>query len=506
MVILKMGVGGLTAMHTEQRTWGIEINRRGYGNQAIPDLCLEWATWADKEDWEKKGVVVWSHDAQRVERLSAAHALQYLEHIRTNDDWEVDGIPILRQSTVLRIEDTRKKKGKRKKDEGDLDAEEQSSKGETVVEERFRLSPDQSVEFLKTLEMNEATLQELADEDERERSRVLWEVYSLILKFGREREADEIDFSARPFKWEKEPLTNSWICDRPPNRGSATSTNDNLYWQGCIERPDQFKHYSRSFDKLEAALTWVEQQLEAAEQETDEPKEEDTWQRVPLVELIAQKQEQLADYWIDPATLEPKRITYQAIISLEYAPYDYKTMEMSFGKELRYDEKFASPTQLATELRLDPQLDIYNHYSGFFTIKSRVTYYQQDIAMAQAQRFWDQSTIVQQHRAGKVTRAEYGIVEVETGYEIIMGACEDPDRPYPPPQSREEHLAASALGETLEYALDVEGYRSYLGFRSSRISDEQLLEMMHSRRARSSHIPMEAQLESEKWLRVNKVK
>lgn len=494
-------------MHAEQQIWGIVINRRGYGNEAMPDPCLEWATWADKEDWKKKGVVVWSHEAQRVECLSAAHTLQYLEHLRTNGDWQVEGIPILRQSTILKFEDTRTRKGKGKTaNEDDHAAKEKSSKGETVVEERFRLSPDQSVEFLKILEMNETTLQEMADEDERERSRVLREVYSYILKLGHDREADEIDFSARPFQWEKDTVTNAWTCDRPPNRGSVILTDGNLFWQGCLERPDRFKDYSRPLGKLEAALTWVEQRLEAAEQETDEPKEKDTWQRVPLVELIAQKQEQLADYWIDPATLEPERITYQAIISLDYAPYDYKTMEMSFGKELRYDERFASPTQLATELRLDPQFDIYNHYSGFFMIKSRVTYYQQDIAMAQAQRFWDQSTIVQQHRAGKVTRAEYGIVEVETGYEIIMGAYEDPDLPYPPPQSREEHLAASALGETLEYALDVEGYRSYLGFHSSRISDEQLLKMMHSRRARSSHIPMEAQLESERWLRVNKVK
>ena len=69
-----------------------------------------------------------------------------------------------------------------------------------------------------------------------------------------------------------------------------------------------------------------------------------------------------------------------------------------------------------------------------------------------------------------------------------------------------ESLADLALGKTLEYALDIDGYRSYLGFHSDRISDEQILEIMHSRRARSLHIPMEAQLESERWLRVNKVK
>jgi len=85
--------------------------------------------------------------------------------MRSNSDWEVEGIPILRQSTVLRIEDTRKKKGKGKKDEEDFGAEDKSSKGETVVEERFRLSPDQSVDFL-ILEINEVMLHQMDTEDE----------------------------------------------------------------------------------------------------------------------------------------------------------------------------------------------------------------------------------------------------------------------------------------------------------------------------------------------------
>ena len=87
-----------------------------------------------------------------------------------------------------------------------------------------------------------------------------------------------------------------------------------------------------------------------------------------------------------------------------------------------------------------------------------------------------------------------------------MGVCEDPDRPSPPPKGREEYLAELALGKTLEYALDVAGYRSYLGLDPKDTRDEQVLEIMHSRRARSSQVPMEAQLESERWLRVNKVK
>ena len=494
-------------MQPEQKVWGVEINRRNYGNQAIPELCLEWIRPIEKQDWPKKGVIVWSHQAQRVEFLSAAHALQYLEHMRTNDGWQLEGMPIVRQSTVIEIEDTSKRKRKAMPTgEENQNTEEKSSTSKTVVEERFRLSPDQSVEFLKILEMNETVLKEMAEEDERECSKALWKAYRYLIERGHIHEAEKFDFSTRPFQWEKVPHTNSWICDRPPNRGSVALSNDHLFWQGYVERPDRLKNYSHSLTKLEAALTWVEQQLEAVEQEPEGSQPDDKWYRVPLVELIDQKRAELAQYWIDPASLEPERITYQAFISLDYAPYEYKTMDISFGKKMRYEEKFASPTQLANELRLDPQLDLKHHFEGFMMLTSRVSYYQQDLAMTQAQRFWDQSTIVQQHRAGKVTRAEYGIREVETGYRITMGVCEDPDRPSPPPKNREAYLAELALGKTLVYALDVEGYRSYLGLNPEYTRDEQVLEIMHSRRARSSQVPMEAQLESERWLRVNKVK
>ncbi len=472
-------------MQTEQPTWGMRINRRGYGNQAIPEICLEWATGVDKAAWHEKGVVIWSHQVQRVECLSAAHALQYLEQMRANDN--------------------RQKKGRHKPGEEKFSVEETSSNNETRIEERFRLSPDQSVEFFNALEMNQVVLRKMADEDEQEQSEVLRRVYSFILKYGREHEADKFDLSTRSFQWEKDPVTNNWVCDRPPNRGSIFFTDDHLFWQGCIERPGRFKLPSRAYVKLEDAVTWAEQQLEAAEKEAIEPKEDEA-QKISLDELIAQKRKALAEYWIDPVTLEPKRITYQAIILLKCAPYDYQTMEMSFGEKLRYDEKYSSPAQLANELQLDPQLDIKHFVSGLVMMTSRVTYFQRDIAISQAQRFWDQSAIVQQHRAGKITRAEYGIEEVETGYDIIIGACEDSENPFPLPQSREEHLRSVALEETLLYALDVNGYRAYLGFQPSRVTDETLLEMMHSRRARSSHIPIEAQLESERWLRMNNVK
>jgi hypothetical protein len=204
--------------------------------------------------------------------------------------------------------------------------------------------------------------------------------------------------------------------------------------------------------------------------------------------------------------MEPKRVTYRAIIDLEYEPYDYKTWEISFGKKYRHSEKFASPTQLVRELQLDPQLDIEQLINGWYRLLSRVIYYREDIAIAQAQQFWEKSTIVQQHRAGKVVRAQYGYEEVEIRYRVMIGGCENPERPYLLEESREEHLERLALRETVIYALDLEGFRLFLGLSPDDISDEELLDTMHTQRADSPHVPLEEQMESERWLRTHGTK
>ena len=59
-------------------------------------------------------------------------------------------------------------------------------------------------------------------------------------------------------------------------------------------------------------------------------------------------------YWIKPTDLEPQRITYQALIEVEYLHYSAKTREISFGEKQYYDEEYYTPTMLADQLRLKP--------------------------------------------------------------------------------------------------------------------------------------------------------
>jgi hypothetical protein len=89
---------------------------------------------------------------------------------------------------------------------------------------------------------------------------------------------------------------------------------------------------------------------------------------------------------------------------------------------------------------------------------------------------------------------------VETGYVVFLGACEKPEYSRERPESREKYLETEALRESVCYALDVNDYRAFLGLSIKDVSDEQLLEGMHTIRARSKYLPEEVRRESKIWL------
>ena len=131
---------------------------------------------------------------------------------------------------------------------------------------------------------------------------------------------------------------------------------------------------------------------------------------------------------------------------------------------------------------------------------SVTTYYQETTVAEQAQKTWDQSQIIQQFKAGKIKRVRYGYKEVETGYTVYLGACEQSDFPWGEPVSREEYLETQAMEESLSFALDLNDYRDYLGATEELISDELIRTKMHKKRLQSRHLPEEIRRESKIWL------
>ncbi len=61
-----------------QPSWGAKINTyrtSSRGKDAVPDGCPPWATKLDVDHWQKRGLVIWEHCAQRLENLAAEEAV-----------------------------------------------------------------------------------------------------------------------------------------------------------------------------------------------------------------------------------------------------------------------------------------------------------------------------------------------------------------------------------------------------------------------------------------------
>ncbi len=137
---------------------------------------------------------------------------------------------------------------------------------------------------------------------------------------------------------------------------------------------------------------------------------------------------------------------------------------------------------------------------GLYEVKSNVTYFTESLANSQAQTAWDRSRIVKAFGEGKIVDAHYGYQEVETGYEVYLGACQKPGAVIYAQDTRAKHMASRAMRQTLLNALDLNGFRAHTRLKKKYVSDEDLLIQMHEERAKSPYLSPEVQAESQKWL------
>ena len=168
------------------------------------------------------------------------------------------------------------------------------------------------------------------------------------------------------------------------------------------------------------------------------------------------------------------------------------------------DKHFLSASKLALAINLEPDQFDFCQPTGpnseWHLITSLTTFYQEASAAEQSQKAWGQSKIIQQFKEGKIRRACYGYQEVETGFEIYLGACEDSKYPWPDPIPRKNHMGKLALRESISFSLDVTDFRDFLGISTQTISDDRILQIMHAARACSKHLPEKIKLESKVWL------
>lgn len=481
--------------------WGIRFNRGlGYPSPSSSREPPAWLVGYQLNAWKnEKGMIVWNDATQKLQRLYGREALALLQKLRQTTDWRTNGISITRHAWHSNVAERPKLKPSRKKAVREERAVEAGQpEGKLVEEECMRLPVHAGAEMLAFLENHEDDLKKVAADEEKCIQQAFEVYWTAAFKSARDEETRKIDLSNRALPWVYHAETRSWVCDLPPNRGTIKEGIWHSYLITYIEQPGDVKKTGPSFAHLEQAMEWTEQQLRAIPKTAAEPIS-------PRPAIPANPPIDLTPYWIEPTALEPERITYRIVIELEHEPESFKTAELSSGKVERWAEKFPSPTRVAQELRIQPAQATVEWPMGFhgssYFIYSTAIYFQETITGAQAQQLWDQSEIQNLYRAGRIKEARYGYEEIETGYWVWLGGLPNPERPWSKQKTRAEYMTECALEDTIVYALDLDRFREKMGGPSKWNTDENLLNAMHTRRARSKHMPATARAESEQWLR-----
>jgi len=459
--------------------WGLRMNT-GW-RQGAKDYP-QWARPVDGEKWHKSGVIVWDRNTQVITHLSAIQAVRILDSLQNDKAWEQSGVTIGEPATRLFV--------------GHPEREPQD-----VLLNRIALDPLQAQQLFDLLLRNEAELKKMADGEKKAQDKVLYGVYNALIQSVHEHELKEFKWAERPMTWIKDEAQNLWTCDSPPNRAIIILKKDHWLWDVCIKKRASTKNGYKQFAWLQDAVAWAEEQLAAAVMEAE------VGQGVQPTPTAMERRStiDLGPYRIDPSTLEPERITYQVVLELNSAPEHYKTMELLCGGELRYDERYPSPRQLAAELQIDQaeyELEQPVGPNDSWNVgRSTVTYYRESVAVEQAQLMWNKSRIVEHYGKRKLLSARYGVKEVETGYVSWIGGCENIEKPWAKELARAEYLVRKAEGLTLANALDVDGFREFTGWSQEVMTDDLILSALHHRRMNSPAIPAASRAESRRWLR-----
>lgn len=347
---------GSTTPGSSSPRWGARINERSYLAHFWPVHASEPPAWLrplDKDDWSKRGMAIWDNETQAFQHLGGQQALDLLNQLKESPSFE-NGIPIVYQYQRSKVQEPppRNRRGKKK----ELEPAETKPKREyeTVTEERMRLSPQASAEFYVFLEKHDERLRQIAEIEKKERDEALSKVYTLIMSWVHDDQEQKLDVAARPLPWTRSGEPHTWVCDAPPNRGTVSVSEAGWFWHACIERPDEFKHWSPPFVELAEAMAWTEQELVSPTAEKESTEAVDA-----TVKTETRPAVDLTPFQIAPAVFEPERITYRVIMEIDASPESFKTMEMSFGKQFRYDQKYPSAAKLAGMLGLsEAQLQV----------------------------------------------------------------------------------------------------------------------------------------------------
>jgi hypothetical protein len=489
--------------------WGAFIftNRNEY--KYLSDDIINKTSWG-KNIWlsknESRGIAIWDESIEKIELLWATNILLMLDRCKQNENWKTEGVQITRRVMHFSTPLPAKRNKGITEDEQTVSYKSQS---DWVDEPIIQLTPEKSICLVNFLEGNRGVLDEMNVIEKKVVDDAYLSAYNILFDSWRKRESSEIDIASRLSHWQYDNENNQWSFKISGFIGKVKPALSNFLWYAYSYKPDQELSPGEYFTTLSEGLNFVENEFMNLPIQAEEEK-------LPLFEGIVKNgntfvispeyQDKLKPFWISPEIITPHSSTYQAYIFIESAPSRTRTCITSDGEELLGRDEFPTPRQLCKDINLDydrVEIESYD-FVGLYIIKSMTRYPQIEFAIEQAQKFWDQSLLVQRFKAEKIISANYGIQETETGYIEYFGICDRKNSDSTESMTREEYLKSSALRLTLAYALDPEGYKVVSGLTSKCISDEQILFQMHSKRSISKYIPDDIRVESKNWLQDHK--
>ena len=217
--------------------YGMQFNQTSLvptRRRSFPEGCPTWAKPMQVEDWQRRGIVIWQNNTQRIVALSGIEAVHYLDRLRASSDWEQAGLSLTRQVHRIHLPPTRRR-ARKKKGEPEPPPEPPETKAEVIDEEIMRLDPEQTRKLLELLQHNEATLRQMAAGEKEAHARALQQVYTMIFESHRKHESAEFRWAERQVPWVQDEKPLTWSCELPPNRAKIFC-RDYWFWEVCIDR------------------------------------------------------------------------------------------------------------------------------------------------------------------------------------------------------------------------------------------------------------------------------
>lgn len=192
----------------------------------------EWANPYQREKWEKKGLLLWDEETQQVTNLNGQQALDILDQFRHASDWWEEGCIVGEPAWSIPLNNN-------------------EHKGEPVLTNTINLNPQQTQAFFDFLVLEEDRLQQMKATEEKERARILRQVYSILIEMAEQGKHTIYD---KTLSWEenKRIMRSHWDSGNFPD--TLTFTEQRLWTQVLEEKQIEYKHERQKAQERELRI------------------------------------------------------------------------------------------------------------------------------------------------------------------------------------------------------------------------------------------------------------